>query len=451
MNGAISKDLTTGSVAKQLLCFIGPLFISNILQTVYNIVDMAVVGHFVGKTGLSAVSGCGEIMNILLFIALGISNAGQVLTAQYTGANRPEKTRELIGGLFSVLTLIALSLTLASVLMYSSLLDFANIPDEARGDAQSYLLICAVGLFFTYGYNMVGAVLRGMGDSWHPFIFMAVASLLNVGLDMLFVAALGMGVAGAAAATVCAQMISFVCSIVFLYFKRNAFGFDFKRKSFAIRKSAAVPLLKLGIPIAMQYGFVQLGKIIVTRWINDYGVDVSAITGIGNKFNSIGLTFSGAVGTSAAAMIGQCIGAGKYDRVRQTMVTSGVISLGIACVLSAMIFAFPIQIFSIFTTDDTIIDITEIYVPVIAVMLFSSAFRAPMNGLINGTGNPRMNFVIAVTDGIIGHIGLAMVFGFVLPFGVQGLWYGNAAAGFIPFLVGLVYYCTGGWKRHKTG
>lgn len=446
-NAALTRDLTSGNIAAQLLRFIGPLFISNVLQTVYNVVDMAVVGHFVGNVGLSAVSVCGDLVNILTFTAMGFANAGQVLISQYVGAKRPDKVQQLIGNLFTLLLAVAAVFTVFALTFREAILGFANVPAEAAADARAYFVICSVGLVFTYGYNVVSAILRGMGDSKHPFVFIAIASVLNIVLDLCFVAGLGMGSAGAAYATVISQALSFIVSMVFLVKNKEAFGFDFKLRSFALRREAFVPLIKLGVPIALQYGLIQCGKVFVTRWINGYGVNVSAITGVGSKLNSIGLTFAGAVGTSAAAMIGQCIGAQKYERVLKTIWVSGALSVTIASVLAGVLALFPEATFGLFTSDGEVLAMSRTFMPVAVVMIYSSAFRAPMNGLINGSGHSRLNFLLAILDGLVGHIGLAALFGFGLGFGLPGLWYGNAAAGFIPFFVGLVFYASGKWKQ----
>lgn len=448
MRGAtLTRDLTSGNIAVQLLRFIGPLFISNVLQTVYNVVDMAVVGHYVGNVGLSAVSVCGDLVNILTFTAMGFANAGQVLISQYVGAKRPDKVRQLIGNLFTVLLFAALGFTAFALIFREAVLGFANVPAEAMADARAYFIICSCGLVFTYGYNVVSAILRGMGDSKHPFVFIAIASVLNIILDLWFVAGLGLGSAGAAYATVISQALSFGVSMFFLMKNRDAFGFDFRLRSFALRREAFLPLIKLGVPIALQYGLIQCGKVFVTRWINGYGVNVSAITGVGSKLNSIGLTFAGAVGTSAAAMIGQCIGAQKHERVLKTICVSGALSVSIASVLAAALVLWPEAVFGIFTSDTEVLAMAPMFMPVAVVMIYSSAFRAPMSGLINGSGHARLNLLLAFLDGIAGHIGLAALFGFALDFGLPGLWYGNAAAGFIPFFVGLVFYISGKWKK----
>ncbi len=443
----LTHDLTSGNIAVQLLRFVGPLFISNVLQTVYNVVDMAVVGQYVGNAGLSAVSVCGDLAHVLTFLAMGFSNAGQVLISQYVGAQRPDKTKRVIGNLFTVLLLIAVVFTTLSLVFGNALLRFVNVPAEAEAEGRAYFYICAGGLVFTYGYNAVSAILRGMGDSRHPFIFIAIASVMNIVLDFVFVAGLGMGSGGAALATVLSQAMSFVVSMVFLIRNREAFGFDFALASFRISRDVALPLLKLGLPMAMQYGCIQLSKLVVTSWINVYGVDVSAITGIGTKINAIGLTFASAVNTSSAAMIGQCIGAKKYERVLRCMLVAGCISVGTATLLVLIIVLFPGTVFGLFTAEAAIFDMIGVYLPVVVIMLYASALRAPMNGLINGSGKSGMNMLIAILDGIVGHMGFSAILGFALGLGLPGLWYGNASAGLIPFFLGIVFYQSGRWKK----
>ncbi len=433
----------------QLLKFVGPLFISNVLQTVYNVVDMAVVGQYVGNAGLSAVAVCGDLVHVLTFLAMGFSNAGQVLISQYVGAGRQDKTRRLIGNIFSLLLIVAAIFTTASIVLGEAFMTWVNVPAEAIGEARNYFYICACGLVFTYGYNAVSAILRGMGDSKHPFVFIAIASLLNIALDFLFVTGFGMGSGGAALATVLSQALSFVVSMIFLVRNKEAFGFDFRISSFMLRHETVLPLLKLGLPMAMQYGCIQISKLVVTGWINVYGVDVSAITGIGNKMNAIGLTFASAVNTSSAAMIGQCIGAKKYDRVLKCMLVAGCISTAIAALLSAGICLWPEAAFGLFTDELASLSMIDRYLPIVVIMLSASALRAPMNGLINGSGKSGMNMLIAVLDGIVGHIGFSAFLGFALNLGLPGLWYGNSTAGLIPVFVGIGFYLSGKWKYSR--
>lgn len=405
----MATDLTEGNILFLLLRFTIPLFLSNALQTVYNIVDTIVVGRFVGNAGLSAVSVCGDILNVLTFVAFGLSGAGQVLIAQYTGAGRRDKTSRLIGTMFSVLFSVAVLFTLVTFLFWKHILAFSNIPPEALTNARDYLLTYSAGLVFQCGYNAVSAILRGMGDSTRPFIFVGAAMLMNIVLNLVFVALWGLGCFGAAFATILSQGFSFIISIVYLYRRREAFGFDFLPRSFIPSKDSLLMLIKLGLPMAIQYGMIQLSRLIVTSWINVYGVSVSAITGIGNKFNSIGFIFSQAISTSTAAMIGQCIGAQKFERVLKSIVAAYVLSIAIGTILVVPVVTAPEFMFSIFTSDAEVLSMVRTYMPVVVIMLAASALRAPLMGLINGSENPRANFAVALTDGVVSRIRVTVI------------------------------------------
>ncbi len=444
---SITKDLTSGNIALQLIGYIAPLFFSNVLQLVYSITDMAVVGHFVGKNGLAAISVMGEVITLLTYLAMGFANAGQVLISQYTGAGRHDKTRDFIGTFFSSIVLFSLVLTIIAVSLHNPIISGINVPAEMRTEARIYFLTCAAGFVFTFAYNAISAILRGMGDSRHPFVFVAVACVTNVVLDILFVVVFRIGIFGAAIATVISQCFSFILSARFMYRHRDKFGFDFRLRSFVIRRDSLKLIIKLGSPLALQGGLIQFVLILVARWINAYGVLIISITGIGNKLNSISQTFSSAVGTSASTMIGQCLGAKKYKRVIRATAISGCIAVGIASIWAGLLMLFPEAIFGIFTSDPEVLALVPTFLPVAILLVYSSSFRSPMNGLINGSGNPKMNLILAFVDGFIAHLGIPLLFGFVLDYGLMGLWYGNAGAAFTPFFLGLIYCISGRWKR----
>ena len=214
---SISKSFTEGNIAKQLLLFTLPFMASNALQVLYSTVDMIIVGHYVGTAGLSAVSQSSLIVNFATMICLGFSNAGQILVSQSIGAGKRKEMNSIIGTLFSLMTVISIILSVLFIVIRHPIAAWMNIPDESYSMSIDYLVICSAGLFFTAGYNMVSAVLRGMGDSKRPFLFIGIASAVNLVLDLLFTGLLGMGVAGAAYATIIGQAVSFVFSLVYLY------------------------------------------------------------------------------------------------------------------------------------------------------------------------------------------------------------------------------------------
>lgn len=209
-SAAIGQDLTVGSIPQKLLLFSAPLMLSNLLQIVYNLVDMAVVGRFVGSAGLSAVVNGGDVVTLATTLCMGFAAAGQILIAQYVGQKKPERVSRTIGTLFTFMTLLALAMTAAGLLLSDWLLSVIRVPPEAVVQAKDYTVVCFCGMCFIFGYNEVSAILRGMGDSRHPMIFVAVAALTNLLLDLLFVAGFGWNVRGAAFATVIGQGLSFI-------------------------------------------------------------------------------------------------------------------------------------------------------------------------------------------------------------------------------------------------
>lgn len=446
------KDFTSGNITKQLIAFSWPLFLSNLLQIVYNLVDMVVVGNVLGKEGLSAVSIGGDVSHLLTFVAMGFSSAGQVLIAHYIGAKENEKIGRFIGTMGGFLSVCSIVLSVLGLVFQDSLLFLMNTPEEAFDGAVGYSTVSMLGLFFIYGYNAVSAILRGMGDSKHPFVFISIAAVLNLLLDLWFVFGLNMGAVGAGLATVISQGVSFISCAVFLW--KNADKFELKlrfRDFFIWNKEMLLSLIKLGAPMAVKTASIQISKLFVNSFINSYGIAVSAFAGIANKVSSVANLVSTAMNTAGSTMVGQNIAAEKFDRVKEILKKLAVITLSIALLLSVIICLFPNQIFSLFTRekDVDILSITSGYVPIAVLLFFGAALRSVMNALLNGSGNYKINFATAVFDGIIMRIGLAVLFGLVLNMKHYGFWLGDALAGFTPFFIGVVFYFTGRWKKGK--
>ena len=440
------RDLTGGNVTQLLLSFAFPLFVSNALQAVYNIVDMIVVGQFIGGTGMSAVSIGGDVLHLLTFVAMGFSSAGQVLVARDVGAGRMEDVRHTIGTMFTFLLGVALLISVGCFFIRHQLLGWLNTPVESYAFTMDYTVTCLVGLAFIYGYNIVSAILRGMGDSRRPFMFIAIAAVLNLILDLVLVAWLDLKVFGAALATVVSQATSFVFALIYLYRHRENFGFDFRLSSFAIHGAALRKLVALGVPMAIQSAAINLSKIVLTSWINLHGVVYSALSGIYNKVNMMIGIVSNSFTTAGSSMVGQNLGARKYERVPVILRTVLVCGLIVSSVCSLAMILFSQQIFDLFTTDAAVLAVAHILVVPTVLNFFGSATRSMSFSLINGSGNTRLNFAVALIDGMISRIGIAALLGFGLGMGCQGFWYGDALAGFMPMVIGLCYYLSQKWR-----
>ena len=443
-------DFTQGSVPKQLLRFATPLFLANLLQVVYNMADMVIVGQVMGSVGLSAVSIGGDVSSFLTFVAMGFSNAGQVIISQFIGAGQRKKVGAFVGTMFTFLVGFALVLGGVCLIFREQVLTLMNTPAAAWDQALAYSTVCIAGLVFIYGYNMVSAVLRGMGDSKHPFIFIALAAVMNIILDIVLVWGLKMGAMGAAIATVFSQAFSFVCCAVFLWRSRHEMDFEVSLSDFLHPKMEYLAsLTKLGVPMAIKSAAIHFSKLFVNSWINSYGVAVSAMAGIVNKLGSICNLISNSVNAAGSSMVGQNVGAQKFERVPRIMVTCFVLTLCSSTLLTVVLYAFPTAVFGIFTDESAVMAIAMEFLPIAAVLFLGSACRSPMNALINGSGNHRVNFATAILDGLVMRIGLSVLFGLALNMEYLGFWLGDALAGYTPFFIGLVYYFTGAWKTRK--
>ncbi|MBQ4280599.1 MAG: MATE family efflux transporter [Spirochaetales bacterium] len=441
------RDLTNGSVARQLLVFALPLFVSNALQAVYNMVDMIIVGQFIGGAGMSAVSIGGDLLHLLTFVSMGFASAGQVLIARNVGAGKMKEVSETIGTLFSFLLAASVLISVVCFALRYPIMHALNTPPESFSYAMDYMVTCIVGLVFIYGYNIVSAVLRGMGDSKRPFVFVGVAAVLNIILDYLFVVVFHMEVFGAALATVIGQGVSFVSSLIYLYIKRQSFGFDFRLKSFAIRRRSLKPLVMLGIPMAIQSAAVNFSKVLLMSWINLEGVLYSALAGIFNKINVIGGVVSMSFTAAGSSMVGQNLGAKKYERVPRILATIAVIGLAMFSVMTVVMIAIPEKVFGMFTSDIAVLSLANILIVPMILNFYGAATRSISFALINGSGNTKLNLAVALIDGILMRIGLAALLCFSFNMGSLGCWYGDAIAGFMPLFIGLVFYLSGRWKR----
>ncbi len=447
---SISKDFTQGSIPRQLLWFTLPFMASNALQVLYSTIDMIIVGRFVGTEGISAVSQSSQIVNFVTMVCLGFSNAGQVLISQALGAGKRKEMNRIIGTLFSLVLLLALVLSVIILAGRVWILDWMNIPEESYTMAMDYLIICAAGLIFTAGYNIVSAILRGMGDSKRPFLFIGIASAVNLVLDLLFTGLFRWGVAGAAWATIIGQAVSLLFSIFYLYKHKDAFGFDFKLKRFLIHRKYASMIAALGTPMAIQSGCINLSMLFVNSMINDVGVVASATFGVGGRIDDIINKISQGIQHAAMPMISQNIGARKPDRAKKVVYFAWLFSIVLTVISIVLYLGFGKQLFMIFSDDPAVHQMSGTFIKAILWMFPALAIMRGSGAFIQGIGNARFSMVLALLDGVILRIGLSWFFGIFLEWGFYGfvLGYGLAAYGFA--IPSMIYFLGGFWKKRKV-
>lgn len=427
-----------------------PFMASNALQVLYSTIDMVIVGKFVGTPGLSAVSQSSQIVNFATMVSMGFSNAGQVLIAQALGANKRKEMNNIIGTLFSLILLLGLVLSVVIVGGSRWILDVMKIPTESRAFAQDYLLICGAGLVFTAGYNMVSAVLRGMGDAKSPLLFIGIASAMNLVLDVLFTGFWGWEVAGAAWATIIGQAVSFLFSLFYLYWKREQFGFDFRKESFRINGHYTKMIAALGTPMAIQSGCINISMLFVNAMVNSIDVVASATFGVGLRIDDIINKISMGVQQAAMPMISQNIAAGKPKRATKIVHWAWGFAAVWTVVFMAAYVLFGKQMFMLFSDDPAVHSMSGTFIKAILWMFPALAVMRGSGAFIQGIGNAKFSMVLALMDGVILRIGLSWFFGLFLDWGFYGfvLGYGLAPYGFA--IPGLVYFLSGIWKKRRV-
>lgn len=385
-----SHDLTKGNLFSTLIRFALPFLGSNLLQTLYGIVDLYIVGQFSDAENLAAVSIGSLIMSTISYLLIGLTTGATVLVGQHIGAGSKKDAEDTIANAFTAFPLIGLGAAVLMFLISVPLLRLMNTPEESFAQTLSYVRICCAGVFFTAGYNTLTAVLRGMGDSNKPLLFVVIACVVNVAGDLLLVAGFGMGASGAAIATAAAQAISLIAGV--LYIRRRDFPFDFRLRSFSLRGGNTARLMRLGVPLALQESMITVSFLIVEAVINRMGYIASAGGGICDRVFLIATIPANSFAAATAAMVAQNIGAQEFERCKRCAVISCTASFALSlCIFIWMLFA-PRSVAGIFTKDSAVIAAACAYLRISKIEFLMCSVLFCLNGFINGTGHTRFTF-----------------------------------------------------------
>ncbi len=446
----ISKDFTTGSVARQLILFALPFMASNALQVFYSTIDMIIVGKYVGTAGIAAVSQSSQIVNFATMVCLGFSNAGQVLLSQAMGAGKRKEMNDVIGTLFIFISAVAVIFSAVMLGGQTLILNWMKIPEESFEMARGYLVICAAGLIFTAGYNLVSSILRGMGDSKRPFMFILIASVINLVLDIIFTGVLGWGVMGAAWATIIGQAASFIFSIFYLFKKRREFGFDFKRESFIPKSKYLKMIAGIGTPMAIQSGFINLSMLVVNAMINGLGVVASATFGVGVRIDDIINKISQGIQYAAVPMISQNIGAKNNDRAKKVVKFAWIFSIALTLFFMILYITLGKQLFMIFDNNADVLNMSGEFIKAILWMFPAFALIRGSGAFVQGIGNAKLSMVLSILDGVVLRIGLSWLFGIAFGFGFFGFVLGYGLAPYGYSIPATLYFLSGKWKNRRV-
>lgn len=447
--GRVGTNLTEGPILKGLLMFAIPIVLTNLVQQLYSMVDLIVIGQFVGNVGTVGVNTGGEMADLVTPVAMGFSTAGQIYIAQLFGARDEYKIKRTIGTLLSFMMLLSCILAVAAILFHKPILHLLNCPEDAMGQASSYMIITALGYPFIFGYNAVCGILRGMGESKRPLMFILVAAVVNIVLDLLLVVGFDMQAAGTAIATAASQAGSFIAAFIFMWSKRDRFDFELKPSYFKPDSKIMWILVKLGVPQVVRTMFVRVGMLWCNSTANSFGMVVSGANSVGNKLQKFLEVFIQGIDTASASMIGQNLGAKKIERAGKTTiytVASALVCAGFSALLCIFV---PHQIFRIFTPDEAVIELGATFLQIFIVHFFASAVTGSFQAMVTGCGFVELGFAIGVLDGLICKIGLSLLFMNVFKLGYIGLWWGVACSRILPGCISIVYYFSGKWKTRK--
>lgn len=375
------NDFTQGSIIGKLVPFMMPILGSLVLQAMYGAVDLIIVGHFGTTAGLSGVSTGSNVLNLVTFVVNGLAMGVTVLIGRYLGEKKPEKIGGLLGGTIALFASIALVMCIIMVLFARPIAILMQSPEEAVTLTTQYIRICGAGIFFVIAYNIISSVFRGLGDSKSPLLFVAIACCVNIVLDLVFVAGFRMNVVGAALATIIAQAVSVVLSLVIM--KRRTFPFVIRKGD--IRFGPEVRrIVTVGFPIALQEFLTQISFMALVAFINRLGLEASSGYGVASKVVNFIMLIPSSLMQSMASFVSQNVGAGKEKRAKQAMFTGMGIGVVIGVFVCLLVYFFGDVISSIFTTDEAVIAKSWEYLKGIAPEAVVTAISFSFIGYFNG-------------------------------------------------------------------
>ena len=385
-------DMTQGVIWKQLLLFSLPLLAGNLFQQFYNTVDSVVVGNFVGPEALASVTSNMPAMNTLIGMFIGFATGASVLISQYFGAKDDVLLRRAVHT--SVLATLFLSFFMAAlgVFLAPHLVRFMQTPPTVADGAVTYLRIFFSGVSGLMLYNMGSAVLRAVGDSKRPLIFLIICSLVNVALDLLFVIRFRMGVAGVAYATIIAQFISTIATFFVLFRSDEVYGMSFRE--LRIDPAILKKIILLGLPAGLQMAVTSFSNVVVQSYINSFGAASTAGWGAYQRIDAFTVLPVMSIGLAVTTFVGQNAGARNYDRIRKCLRTGMVISVSITAVLAATLFVLAPHAIGLFNQDPDVLYYGTLFLRMIGPLDFLVCTNQIYSGMLRGVGDTRAPMLI---------------------------------------------------------
>ena len=458
------RDLTTGNVGGKILTFAAPMLIGNIFQQSYNIIDSIIVGQLIGKEALAAVGASFPIIFALISFVIGIASGGTIVVSQYFGAKDYTRVRKTIDTLYIFIFFASIAITTIGISLSHSIFQLTKLPEEVIPLARVYLNTFLLGTILLFGFNGTGAILRGLGDSVTPLVFLIISSVCNIAFDFIFIKYLNLGVRGAALATVLAQGGAFLTAILYLNkthkliklrIKELVFDWDIFRKS-----------VRIGVPSGFQQTFVSFGMIALFRIVNHFGTDVIAAYSVAGRIDNLAMLPAMNFGQALSTFTGQNIGANKTERVKTGLKATLGMSVAFSILITCIIITFRYHLMHLFTPDQSVISVGAGYLIIVgsSYIIFSTMFS--LNGLLRGAGATVVPMFITLLSLWLIRIPIAALLSgrlhdtlihwgihFNLPpllsglLQEKGIWWSVPIGWLVGTILAFLYYRSGNWKK----
>lgn len=428
-----------------ILLFSLPIMAGNLLQQLYNTADSVIVGQFVSQEALGAVGTCAPLTILFIALALGLSTGASILVSQLYGARQLEEMRKSVSTALILLTILGVIMTVLGVLVAKPLLKYAlSVPDSVLDMAALYLRIYALGLVFQFVYNIVAAILRSVGDSRATLYFLLISSLVNIVLDLIFVAVFHWNVAGAAVATVISQGCSAVVSVIYMFRKYEMLRF--RRGEFLFSSDYCLTTLKLGIPVALQQCVISMGQLFVQRLVNHYGTNMmSAFTAANRMENYVMIPIFG-FNAGLNVYVGQNVGAGNPERVRRGFRQTVAMSAVFCVILSLVMLTLGGQIVRIFGISGEALDLGRQYVRCEAPFFIVFAVYQVAAATLQGAGD--VSFATFCTlESLVVRIVLSYILAYYTPMSYTAIWWSMFIGWGVALIPAYIRYFSGAWKK----
>ncbi len=446
MARTITHDMTVGNPTKLILKFALPMLIGNIFQQLYNMVDSIIVGKYEGANALAAVGATGPLNFLIFSLALGLSAGISIVLAQYFGAKDEENVKKTFVTATYLIIGASIFMGMLGYIFSKPILRLVNTPDAIIGDSVIYMKITCLGIIGIGIYNGIASVLRAMGDSITPLIFLAVACVLNIVLDVLFVVVFQKGVAGVAIATIISQMVAAISCTIYALYKIKLLRIPLSE--YKIDPQIFKKCIKLGLPVALQNSFVALSTILLQNVINGYGEVIIAATTVANRIEQLILQPGISIGAAIAFYTGQNVGARQIERVKKGFIAASKIIIIFGLVMLPVMYFGGEFIMKQFTTKEDI-EVVEVGIRALRVTCFFYTFVGMIfvtRNVLSGAGDVKIPMLMGLTE-VVCRVLFATILSHKI--GYNGIWWATGLTWLFTSLVGIIRYYSGRWE-HKS-